>query len=85
MSAELPQTGTPSADKAEELSKLLEIELIQKRTQWQRATTRNKNFKTLSILFLFIVVVAGLAAFYFLFMQANEQRQQRAPTPTSQR
>ena len=66
-----------SANDAEELTKLLEIELIQKRTEWKRATTRNKNLKSLSLLFLAVVVMAGLAVFYFTFMRVQEGRQNR--------
>ena len=84
MSAEVPKTGRPATDNVDELSKLLEIELIQKRAEWQRATARNKNLKTLSLFFLFVVVLAGLVGFYLIFMHANEQRQHRPP-PTEQR
>lgn len=73
------------ANDADELSKLLEIELIQKRVEWQRTTARNKNFKMVSLFFLFVVVLAGLVGFYFVFMRANEQRQQRPPAATTQR
>jgi hypothetical protein len=84
MSAEIRKTGA-AADNADELSRLLELELIQKRAEWKRATARNKNFKALSLLFLFVVVLAGLVAYYFVFMRASEERQQRAPAATTQR
>ncbi|HJT81196.1 MAG TPA: hypothetical protein VJ719_08365 [Chthoniobacterales bacterium] len=71
------QTSQPVGNDPEELSRLLEIELMQKKAQWQQKTARNKNLKSFSIMFLFLVVMAGLAAFYFVFMQANEGRQQR--------
>ena len=85
MSAEAPKTGSSAADNAEELSRLLEIELIQKRVEWQRATARNKNLKTVSLLFLFLVVLAGLAVFYFAYMRASEGRPQRPPAATTER
>jgi hypothetical protein len=59
---------------SEELSQLLEIELIQKRAEWQRATARNKNFKSASILFLTVVVLAGLVVFYIVFTRPHENR-----------
>ena len=85
MNTEAGKTGSSAADNTEELGKLLEIELIQKRTEWQRTTARNKNLKTLSLMFLFVVVLAGLAGFYFVFMRTNEQRQQHTTTQTTQR
>jgi len=71
--------GQAPANNPDELTKLLEIELIQKRAEWQRATARNKNLKTISILFLFLIVLGGLAAFYFTFMKVSEGKQNRPP------
>jgi len=79
MSANEPEPGRPSGTNPDELSRLLEIELIQKRAEWQRASARHKSLRSASFLFLFIVVMAALVAFYFIFMRANETRQHRAP------
>jgi hypothetical protein len=72
-----PQIGEPIGNNPEDLSRLLEIELIQKRAEWQRATTRHKNLKAASLLFLVVVVFAGLVAGYFAYSRASEERQQR--------
>ncbi|MFL6515481.1 MAG: hypothetical protein ACJ8M1_10715 [Chthoniobacterales bacterium] len=77
------QTGRTGGDNPEELSQLLEIELIQKRAEWQRATARNKNLKSVSIVFLTIVVLAGLAGFYVIFTRAHEGRPSRPPEITA--
>lgn len=79
MSGTDQKIGQAPLNNPDELTKLLEIELIQKRAEWQRATARNKNLKSFSFLFLFLVVLAGLAAFYFTFMRAREERQNRPP------
>jgi hypothetical protein len=79
MSTNGTQTSPPVGNDPEELSRLLEIELIQKRTMWQQKTARNRNLKTLAFFFLFLVVIGGLAGVYFVFMQANERRQHQAP------
>ena len=63
----------------DELSRLLEIELIQKRAEWQRANARHKNLRSASFAFLFVVVMAALVGFYFIFMRASENRQHRPP------
>ena len=74
------QTSQPVGNDPEELSRLLEIELMQKKALWQQKTARNKSLKSLSIMFLFLMVMGGLAAFYFVFMQAKEGRQPRTQT-----
>ena len=50
----------------EKLAKLLEIELMQKRASWQQAKARHGSYRTMSFLFLFLIIVAAFAAFYFL-------------------
>jgi hypothetical protein len=84
MSADAPETSQAGAPNADELSRLLEIELIQKRAEWQKATARHKTVRTASILFLMVIVIAGLAAFYFAFMRATEGRQQHAAPISSE-
>jgi hypothetical protein len=84
MSGNEPQTNQLTGSNPEELSRLLEIELIQKRAEWQRTTGRNKNLKTFSLMFLFVVVLAGLATFYFAYMRASEGRSQRPPAAATQ-
>jgi hypothetical protein len=79
MSGNEPQISQLTGSNPEDLSRLLEIELIQKRAEWQRTTARHKNLKMFSLLFLFMVVLAGLVAFYFAYMRASEERNQRPP------
>ncbi len=62
-----------------ELEKMLELELIQKRAQWQQQKARRGTFRTLSFFFLFLVVVAALAGFFFFFI-AERPRPDSAPT-----
>ena len=50
----------------EKLAKLLEIELMQKRASWQQAKSRRSSYRTMSFLFLFVVIVAAFVAFYFV-------------------
>jgi hypothetical protein len=75
--------GRPQND-PDELSRLLELELIQKRAAWQQANARHKTLKSVSIFFLFIVIVGALVGFYLAFSRVNEERGQRpkvAATP----
>lgn len=54
-----------------QLAKLLEIELMQKRAQWQQAKARRGNLRTVSFLFLFLVIVGAIVAFYLFFSPAR--------------
>ncbi len=57
----------PSLPEPDQLAKLLEIELMQKRAAWQRTNTRYRTYRALAFLFLFVIVVGALAV-YFLFV-----------------
>jgi hypothetical protein len=72
-----PQIGQPIGSDPEQLSRLLEIELIQKRAAWRQTSERTKNLRSASFFFLFVVVIAGLVAGYFAFMRASEGKQHR--------
>lgn len=50
----------------EKLAKLLEIELMQKRATWQQAKARRSTLRTMSFLFLFLVIVAAFVAIYYV-------------------
>ena len=60
----------------EKLAKLLEIELMQKRASWQQAKARRSSYRTMSFLFLFLVIVAAFMAFYFV---ASSERPAKPP------
>ena len=80
------QTSHPVANDPEELSRLLDIELMQKKAQWQQKTARNKSLKSMSLMFLFLVVMGGLAVFFFVFMKGiglKERTQQTHDTPAA--
>ena len=62
-----------------ELEKMLELELIQKRAQWQQQKARRGTLRALSFFFLFLVVAAALAGFFFFF---TSERPRADPAPT---
>jgi len=78
MNANDPEVNRQTTN-PDELNRLLEIEIIQKRAEWQRTSARHKSLRSASFLFLFIVVMAALVGFYFVFMRVNENRQHRPP------
>jgi hypothetical protein len=61
---------------AEALARALELELAQKRLHWQRDREKYRTLRVLSFGFLFIIILAGLAAFFFFFSRPNEMREQ---------
>ena len=56
------------------LSRLLELELIQKRATWKQAGERYRSIRTAGFVFLFVLIVDCLIGGYFAFMRLNESR-----------
>ena len=65
----------------EQLTRLLELELMQKRAVWQQASARHRTIRTASFLFLFIVVVATAAVFFIFFSGMKERGRRDVSTP----
>ena len=76
-----PVQAQPSPSNAEQLTRLLELELIQKRATWNQAKQRNKSFRSLAFLFLFLLIAGSLAGFFFVYMRVSET----PPKPPTQR
>ncbi|MGH8101192.1 MAG: hypothetical protein ACREIW_07835 [Chthoniobacterales bacterium] len=55
-----------------DLARVLELEMLQKRATWQRANARHRTIRGLSVLFLFIIILAAVGAFFFLFLRAKD-------------
>ena len=74
-----------------QLAKLLELELMQKRASWQQGKQRLGALRALSFAFLALVVVGASFAFWFFFSsgQVSDLQSQRAapreasPSPTA--
>jgi hypothetical protein len=61
----------PSETDPEMLARLLEIELMQKRAAWQRASSQRNTMRMMAFLFLFVVIAGALAAYFFFFADVN--------------
>jgi hypothetical protein len=61
----------PAEDKLDPraIEKLLELELMQKRADWQHAKTRRAKVRALAYFFLLLVIAAAFVAFFLLFSQ----------------
>jgi hypothetical protein len=69
----------PAGTEADQVARLLELELIQRRTAWKQAKERKKSFRTLAFFFLFLLFMACVGGAFFAFTRVNEQRQNRPP------
>jgi hypothetical protein len=63
------------------LARALELELIQKRAEWQKARTQRGTWRAVSLLFLLLVLLGALAAFFFVLPQL---RSRRTETPAAE-
>ena len=76
--AEQIQTKIPEVD-PEKLTRLLELELVQKRATWKQTGERARSFRAAGFVFLFVLIVACLGGAYFAFTRVNEQRANPPP------
>jgi len=74
-----PETSA-APNETEQLTRLLELELIQKRATWKQAGERYRSFRAAGFIFLFLLVIACLVGGYFAFMRVNEQRANPPPS-----
>jgi hypothetical protein len=56
------------------LSRLLELELIQKRVTWKQAGERYRAIRAAGFIFLAILILGCLVGGYFAFMRMNGSR-----------
>ncbi len=81
-----PATTNSNENHAEKLARLLELELMQKRTGWKQAAAHYRTIRLFGFLFLFILIVACAGGFFFVFSRVNEERtnQRAVETPAVQ-
>lgn len=60
-----------------DLARVLELELLAKRAAWQRANARHRIIRGLSVLFLFIMILAAAGAFFFVLLRAKDEAANR--------
>jgi hypothetical protein len=71
----------PNEIDPEKLTRLLELELIQKRATWKQTGERARSIRTAGLAFLVLLIVGCLVGGYFVFMRVSEQRA-NPPQPT---
>jgi len=78
MSAPEEAKPQPETD-PDALAKALELELIMKRASWQKLRARRGTWRALSFLFLFLVLLGALLA-YFYFSTQMSHRGEESPS-----
>ena len=77
--------GKPEPD-PEQMLRMLEIEMMQQRALRKQASARRGNLRTVSFLFLFLVIVGAVVAAYFAFTSGRvdqlRNRDNAVPSPT---
>ena len=82
MSAPEQADPKPSAADPEALASALELELIMKRASWQKMRARRGTWRALSFLFLFLVLVGALLAYFYFSMEMSHRG---GESPTAER
>jgi len=72
-----PTQSQPSSSEAEQLSRLLDLELMQKRMAWKDAKQRKQSLRSFAFVFLFLLLAGCLVGFFFVYNRVAEQRQNR--------
>jgi len=77
--------GKPESNKMdpEQMTRLLELELAQKRAAWAQAGARRQKIRTASFLFLALIVLGALVAFFLLFTRLTQERSAPGTRPAS--
>lgn len=71
MMSDIPSEGEPVKTDPGDLARVLELELLQKRAQWQHGLARRRVARVMSFVFLFIVVGVAILALSYLFTRVN--------------
>ena len=78
--------GKPEPVDPEQMLRMLEIEMMQQRALRNQASARRRTLRTVSFLFLFLVILGAAAAAYFAFTSGRvdelRARSNSASSPT---
>ncbi len=77
-----PTTTNSNENDSENLARLLELELMQKRTAWKQAAAHYRTLRMFGFFFLFILILACAGGFLFVFSRVSEERTSRRATAT---
>lgn len=77
--------GKPEPNDPDQVLKLIDIELAQKRAARERAPSPFRGFRMASFIFLFAVILGAVLAFYYVFVSGglDEMRSRNQSQPTA--
>jgi len=76
--------GKPEPVDPEHLLRMLDLEMVQQRAVWKQASARRKSLRTVSFLFLVLIILGALVAAYFAFSSGwMDDPRSRNSTPSS--
>jgi hypothetical protein len=69
----------------DQLVRLIDLELAQKRAARQQAPPPYRSFRLLSFVFIFVIIAGAAFAFYYLFIAGGleQMRSHKEPTPAA--
>lgn len=73
----MPEEPAPTKlnqQEADTLTRLLELELAQKRAQWKEAGARRRNARVMSFAFLLLIIIGCLFGLFFAFSMVSDSK-----------
>ncbi len=77
----MPSPDQPPPPDAEALTRALELELIRQRAGWAKTRAQRGTWRALSILFLLLLGLAGLLAYFFLVPELRSRASGKTSAP----
>ena len=74
-----------SDESAEAIARALELELISKRSAWKKAKARRQTWRTLSILFVLLILLGALLAYFYLVPALSREGKSAPPAARDSR
>jgi hypothetical protein len=69
-----PATPDANMSEASQLTRSLELELIQIRAGFEQTKHRNQSLRSAAFLFLFLIIAGCMVGFFFTFVWVNEHK-----------
>lgn len=79
-----PEPPPDSSTDPDALAKALELELISKRVAWQKAGARRGIWRALSLLFLILITLSALLAFFYLLPDLRSREGEKGRPPKTE-
>ena len=67
------------------MARALELELISRRPVWQKAKERRQTWRALSILFLLLILLVALVAYFYLVPELSREEKPSSPATQTDR